>query len=203
MRVIGIAGLSGSGKTALARRVAAELGSCHVLALDSYYHALPDLTLDERSRQNYDHPDSLDWELLERHLETLASGGAIEEPCYLFDRHTRGPETQRIDPAPFLIVEGILALHREAVRRSLDLAVFVHTDPEECFRRRMARDIAERGRSPESVRAQYEQSVWPMALEFVIPSRAFAHLCVSGEEPLDRSAGQVLNRVAAPRSATA
>jgi uridine kinase len=191
-RILGVAGLSGSGKSELAKKLAARLNSCAVLTLDSYYHPQSHLTLEARAELNYDRPDALDWGLLTTHLDELAMSRAIEEPQYLFDQHTRSRRTRRIEPQVCLIVEGILTLHRAEVRDRLDLKIFVSTAPEECFRRRMLRDIAERGRTPESVRDQYENSVWPMAVEYVLPSREFADLVVSGEQPLDRSVEQVM-----------
>lgn len=190
--LIGIAGLSGSGKSELASQLAARLGSSEVLTLDSYYHPQSHLPPQERAKLNFDHPDALDWALFAAHLDALARGNAVEEPRYLFDRHTRSQETRTVHPQPYLIVEGILTLCRQEVRDLLDLKVFVSTAPEECFRRRLARDIAERGRTPQCIRDQYENSVWPMALEFVLPSRGFADLTVSGEEPFEKSVGRVL-----------
>jgi len=196
-RFIGIAGLSGSGKTALAHQVAARLeGQSTALTLDSYYRGQSDRLLAERAKLNYDHPDALDWLLLRQHLSALAGGEAIDEPVYRFDLHTRAAETRRVHSAPFIILEGILALHCAEIRDVLDLKVFVVTDPSECLRRRMERDIAERGRTRASVMEQYESTVWPMALEYVLPSRVYADLIVSGEEPIDQGADQVLRRIA-------
>ncbi len=192
--LIGIAGLSGSGKTALARQLAPRLDApSAVVTLDSYYHPQSHLSLEERAHLNYDHPDALDWKLLFAHLDALTNGEPIDEPVYLFDRHTRAAHARRVEPQPFLVLEGILALHRPEIRDLLDLKVFVTTDPEECLRRRMERDIVERGRTRESVVEQYQSTVWPMALEYVLPSRDHADLVVSGEEPLDRSVETVLN----------
>jgi uridine kinase len=190
--LIGVAGLSGSGKSEFARRLAAHLDSCSVLTLDSYYHSQSHLPLEARAALNYDHPDALDWPLLAAHLDALGRGDAIEEPHYLFDLHTRSPETRTIRPQPFLILEGILTLCREEVRNRLDLKIFVSTRSEECFRRRLARDMAERGRTEASVREQYESTVWPMAVEFVLPSRDFADLTVDGEDPIHQSVTRVL-----------
>ena len=187
-----MAGLSGSGKSELARKLASRLNGCAVLTLDSYYHPQSHLPPEARAALNYDHPDALDWALLTAHLDRLASGHAIEEPHYSFEEHTRSGATRVIEPQPCLVIEGILTLCRPDVRERLDLKVFVSTAPEECFARRLARDVAERGRTAESVREQYENSVWPMAVEHVLPSRAFADLVVSGEQPLDRSVEQVL-----------
>jgi uridine kinase len=190
--LIGVAGLSGSGKSEFARRLAASLDSCAVLTLDSYYHSQSHLPVEARAALNYDHPDALDWPLLIEHLDALGHGNAIEEPHYLFDRHTRSARTRTLRPRPYLVLEGILTLCRAEVRDRLDLKVFVSTTPEECFRRRLVRDMAERGRTAESVHEQYAGTVWPMAVEFVLPSRDFADVVVSGEEPLDRSVGRVL-----------
>jgi uridine kinase len=192
--LIGIAGLSGSGKTAVARKLAPHLHA-ETITLDAYYHSQSHLSLEERARLNYDHPDSLDWPLLIAHLSALARGESIDEPQYLFDRHTRAQGTRRVCPQPILIVEGILALHHPDVRSLLDLSVFVATRDEECLLRRLERDIAERGRTRESVLDQYYSTVWPMALQYVLPSRDHAGLVVSGEEPLDDSVAAVLRIV--------
>ncbi len=187
-----MAGLSGSGKSELARKLASRLNGCAMLTLDSYYHSQSHLSLEARAALNYDHPDALDWALLTTHLVELSRGHAIEEPHYSFEEHTRSVATRVIEPQPCLVIEGILTLCRADVRERLDLKVFVSTAPEECFARRLARDVAQRGRTPESVRDQYEKSVWPMAVQYVLPSRAFADLVVSGEQPLELSVEQVL-----------
>lgn len=202
--LVGVAGLSGSGKTALARQLAPRLDSgCAVITLDSYYHAQHHLSIEERAQLNYDHPDALDWALLMEHLEQLRSGMAVEEPSYLFEHHTRASQTRRVEPQAFLILEGILTLYREEIRALLDMKIYVDTCPQECLRRRLERDIAERGRTRESVVEQYEKTVWPMALQFVIPSREAADLVVSGEEPLDESVAAVLRALELARAATA
>ncbi len=201
---IGIAGLSGSGKTALARQLARHvIDGSEVITLDSYYHSQSHLSLAGRAQVNYDHPDSLDWDLLSRHLTALSRGEPIEEPVYLFDMHTRSESCRRVYPRPFVIVEGILALYHPEVRRHFDLRVFVTTSDQECLRRRLERDIAERGRTRESVLRQYHATVWPMALEYVLPSREHATLSVSGEEPLDASVAAVLHALRSHRAASA
>ena len=199
---IGVAGLSGSGKTALARKLAPHLDA-EVITLDAYYHPQSHLSLEDRAHLNFDHPDALDWTLLASHLASLARGESIDEPLYLFDRHTRAESTRRIHPQPIVIVEGILALHHAGVREHLGLAVFVTTRDEVCLRRRLERDIAERGRTRESVLEQYSRTVWPMAVEYVLPSRQHATLVVSGEEPLDESVEAVLKMLQSRRTATA
>ena len=179
------------------------MGAAEVITLDAYYHPQSHLSLDQRAHLNYDHPDALDWPLLASHLASLTRGEPIQEPVYLFDQHTRAQESRLIEPQPIVIVEGILALHHPDVRELLDLAVFVTTRDEECLRRRLERDIAERGRTRESVLEQYNNTVWPMAIQHVLPSREFASLVVSGEEPLDESVAAVLRILQTRRAASA
>ena len=194
--LIGIAGPSGSGKTALARRLAPLLPrDSIVISLDSYYHPQAHLPEEERAALNYDHPDALDWDLLLTHLDRLRHGHAVEQPIYRFDHHTRDAGTRRVPPRPYLVLEGILALYHAQVRGMLDLKVFVDTRDEECFGRRLRRDLAERGRTEASVQEQYQATVRPMAEQFVLPSRQFADLIVSGEEPIESGVGRVLAAV--------
>ena len=201
---VGIAGLSGSGKTALARRLADRLGGrSAAITLDSYYHPQSHLPLTGRATLNYDHPDALDWALLGGHMAALARQESIDEPVYRFDLHTRAAETRRVEPKPFIILEGILALHHRGIREVLDLKVFVVTDVEECLRRRMERDIVERGRTRESVIEQYEKTVWPMAVQYVLPSREFADIVVSGEEPIEAAVEQIMRLLLGGAAATA
>jgi uridine kinase len=193
--------LSGSGKTELARQLSRRLpGRCEILPLDAYYLPQAHLSLEERAVLNFDHPDALDWEMFREHLDALRHGKPVEEPIYLFAEHTRAPEKRIIEPSSYLIVEGILALHDPEIRKLLDLKVFVNTRREECLRRRIRRDISERGRTRESVLDQFNATVWPMAREFVLPSRRQANLVVSGEEPLEHSIGAVLRSLPAPSS---
>jgi len=190
--IIGIAGPSSSGKTELARRLVAELPGTAIVSLDSYYRGRQELPFEEREKLNFDHPDALEWELLQEHLQAIGEGRAFEEPVYSFARHVRVAGTRRIEPAEFLIVEGLFVLYWPELRAILDTKVYVWTDPEVCYRRRMARDVAERGRTPEYVRAQYERTVRPGAEQFVCPTREYADLVVSGEKPFEESLGAVL-----------
>lgn len=176
---IGLAGGSGSGKTTIAEEVVAGLeGRVALLHHDAYYRNRVDLTFEERTRVNYDHPHSLETELLIEHLGKLRTGLAVEHPVYDFPAHLRSPETIRIEPAPVIVVEGILVLSEPELRSELDLKIFVDTDPDLRLARRLERDIAERGRSVESVIAQYFKTVRPMHLEFVEPSRRYADLII-------------------------
>jgi len=191
--IIGIAGPSCSGKTELSRQLAQALPGTSVVSLDSYYRGLEDMPLEERRKVNFDHPDAIEWPLLRAHLEMMAEGHPFYEPDYSFSEHTRTAKTRRIEPSNFMIVEGLFAFHWPELRELLDTKVYVETDPGVCFNRRLARDVAERGRTPESVIEQYQRTVKPSAEWFVTPSRRFADLVVSGEEPLALSTAQVLH----------
>jgi uridine kinase len=176
---IGLAGGSGSGKTTIADELVERLkGRVSVLHHDAYYRNRTDLTFEERTRVNYDHPDSLETELLVKHLEDLRSGVAVEHPVYDFAQHLRAEETIRIEPGRVVVVEGILVLSEPELRSELDLKIFVDTDPDLRLARRLQRDITERGRSVESVINQYFATVRPMHLEFVEPSRRYADLII-------------------------
>jgi len=191
--IIGIAGPSSSGKTELARRLARRLPGTSIVSLDSYYRGMEEIPLEERKHVNFDHPDALEWPLLHRHLQAMADGLPFDEPVYSFADYARTAETRRIEPSEFVIVEGLFVFHWPELRDLLDTKVYVETDPSVCFNRRLQRDVAERGRTPASVLDQYECSVRPSAEWFVVPSRKFADLVVSGEEPLETSTLAVLN----------
>lgn len=176
---IGLAGGSGSGKTTIAEEVVDRLdGRVALVRHDAYYRNLTGLSFEERTRVNYDHPSALETELLIDHLERLRSGLTVEHPVYDFAQHLRSEETVRIEPAPVVVVEGILVLAEPELRLELDLKIFVDTDPDLRLARRVERDIAERGRSVESVINQYFATVRPMHLEFVEPSRRYADLII-------------------------
>jgi len=190
--VVGIAGCSGSGKTTLARELARELEAT-LFPLDLYYRDLSQFPLDARHMQNFDHPDSLESELFIEHIRELGEGGAIQRPAYDFSRHTRvAGKFETVEPAPFLIVEGILALHYDELWPLYDFSVYVDAPNEICLNRRIYRDMRERGRTEESVRAQFEVTARPMAEQYVLPSQARARITVSGTEALDWSIERVL-----------
>lgn len=190
--VVGIAGCSGSGKTTLARELARELKAT-LFPLDLYYRDLSQFPLDARHKQNFDHPDSLESELFVEHLRELSEGRAIQRPVYDFARHTRVEGLfEAVEPAEFLIVEGIMALHYEELWPLYDFSVYVDAPDEVCLNRRIYRDMRERGRTEESVREQYEAAVRPMGELYVLPSRARATLTVMGTEALDWSIERVL-----------
>jgi uridine kinase len=199
--IIGIAGASSSGKTEVARSVARELGGASIVSLDSYYKPLDHLTFDQRERVNFDDPGALEWELLRDHLEAMAAGLPFDEPVYSFAHHTRTPEIKRIEPREFMIVEGILVLHWPEVRALLSTKVFIQTPAEVCYQRRVARDVAERGRTPESVRRQFEETVLPSAERYIYPTAHHADVVVSGEQPVEQSTREVLHAIRAARAA--
>ena len=198
--LIGIGGPSGAGKSALAEHLCGRLpGPALVVPMDAYYRDLGDLAPEARLRVNFDHPDAVDHEPLLSHLTHLAAGESVDRPVYQFPSHTRAAQAERVEPAPFVIVEGLLALHWAEIRRLLRTAVFVDLPDEVCLQRRLARDTAARGRSAESVLAQYAETVRPMRERYVTPTRTFAHIVVSGADPLAVSADRVLAHVAATR----
>jgi uridine kinase len=176
---IGLAGGSGSGKTTIAEEVVERLeGRVALLRHDAYYRHRTDLTFEERTLVNYDHPDSLETELLIDHLHMLRRGQGVQQPVYDFPAHLRSDDTIRVDPAPVVVLEGILVLSEPGLRSELDLKIFVDTDADLRLARRLGRDITERGRSVESVIEQYFATVRPMHLEFVEPSRRYADIII-------------------------
>ena len=191
--IIGIAGPSSSGKTELARQLAAKLPGTSIVSLDSYYRGMEEIPLEARKKVNFDHPDALEWPLLHEHLQAMAAGKPFEEPVYSFANYARTRETRRIEPSHFVILEGLFVFHWPELRELLDTRVYVETDASVCFNRRLKRDVSERGRTPQSVCEQYERTVKPSAEWFVIPTRKFANLVVSGEEPLASSTAAVLS----------
>jgi uridine kinase len=177
--IIGVVGGSGSGKTTVARAILDASGvSAAFLDQDSYYQALDHLTMEERRRVNFDHPDSLDNDLLVQQLHSLAEGRAIDKPCYDFAAHTRAAATVRVEPAPIVIVDGILLFTEPRLRALFDIKVFVDVADDIRFIRRMLRDVAERGRTVEDVVRQYLGTVRPMHLEFVEPSKRWADVII-------------------------
>ena len=178
--VIGVAGGSGSGKTTVVRRIVDSLGLEHVTLLqhDRYYRDRNDLRLEERAALNYDHPNSLETDLLVQHVQDLKSGKPVEVPAYDFTRHARLSERETFQPRRALIVEGILVFTDAALRDLMDIKVFVDTDSDTRFIRRLQRDVAERGRTMESVIDQYLNTVRPMHLEFVEPSKRYADIII-------------------------
>jgi uridine kinase len=178
--IIGLVGGSGSGKTTVARAILDALGGVDAAFIDqdSYYKDLHGMSLDERARVNFDHPDSLDNDLLVSHLQSLAQGIAIDKPTYDFAHHTRAEQTVRIEPRDVILVDGILLFADSRLRRLFDIKIFVDVADDVRFIRRLQRDVAERGRSMDSVISQYLATVRPMHLEFVEPSKRHADVII-------------------------
>ena len=180
MLIIGIAGGTGSGKTTVVRKILQQLppGEVVILPQDSYYRDSSHLPLEERLEINFDHPDSIEFELLVKHLKELRKGKTIEQPIYSYLTCTRSSETIPIKPCHVIIVEGILVLTNPELRKMMDLKVFVDADADDRLIRVINRDIIERGRSVNKVMERYECTVKPMHLQFIEPSKRFADLII-------------------------
>lgn len=190
--VIAIAGTSGSGKTTLAAELARMLGGLH-FSFDNYYVDLSHLPPEERARQNFDDPALIESSLLAQHVAALARGETIARPRYDFSRHVRIPgQTDPVRAGGYLLVEGLFALYYAELLPMYQLRVYVDTPDDVSFARRLKRDVEERGRSPESVRWQYEATVRPSSMQYVRPSAAHADLVLDGTEALDWKIEQVL-----------
>ncbi len=178
--VIGIAGGTGSGKTTAALKVKSHFTDERVLIIhqDSYYRDLPHLPFEARARINYDHPDAFETTLLLAHIETLRNGGVIDSPTYDYEQHRRRPDLQRLGPADILLLEGILVLENEPLRRQMDIRIFIDEDADERFMRRLERDVRERQRDLVAVISQYRGTVKPMFQQFVEPSKRYADLII-------------------------
>lgn len=178
--VIGIAGASGSGKTTLASAILDAIGHHKISFLphDAYYRDQAELSFEERLKINYDHPDSLESDLLIKHILALKSGKAVKRPVYDYKQHTRSAEVVAIEPCQIIMVEGILIFWEAKLRKMFDMKVFVETDSDICFIRRLTRDIEERGRTVKSVVNQYLTTVRPSYIDFVEPSKRFADVII-------------------------
>jgi uridine kinase len=178
--VIGIAGGSGSGKSTVARKVAEALSRSSVafLDMDAYYRNFAHLPMEERKRVNWDHPGAFDTELLASHVRELCAGQSVDKPVYDFLSHTRSVRTERVDPADVLVIDGILLFADEQTRQLCDIKVFVDADADIRLIRRLRRDVQKRGRSLDDVISQYLDTVHPMHLQFVEPSKRYADVIV-------------------------
>ena len=193
--VIGIAGASGSGKTTLAAELARELGGIY-FPIDNYYRDLCHLPHAERMKQNFDDPAMIESSLLAAHVAALARGETIERPIYDFSTHTRVLDrSESMQAGEFVLVEGLFALYYPELLPLYQFRVYLETPDDVCFERRMKRDTIERGRTPESVRLQYEATVRPASIAYVRPSAAHADLLIDGTTALDWKVEQVLGRM--------
>ncbi len=177
---IGVGGGTGSGKTTIAQEILKRVGADRIAYLqhDSYYFDIGHLPLDPRNLPNFDHPDSLETDLLIEHLRLLQSGQPANVPIYDFTTYRRAEQTRRVDPQPVILIEGLLIFVEKTLRDMFSVKIFVDTDNDLRFIRRLKRDIAERGRSMESVIDQYLNTVRPMHLEFVEPSKRYADVII-------------------------
>jgi uridine kinase len=191
-QIIGIAGASGSGKTTLAAELARELDGVY-FPIDNYYRDLSHLPFSERVKQNFDDPGLIESALLASHVAALGRGEEIERPLYDFSTHSRVPDrTEKMRAGAFVLVEGLFALYYPELIPLYQMCIYIDTPDDVCFDRRLRRDTVERGRTPESVRRQYEATVRPSSIAYVRPSAAHAHLVVDGTAALDWKVEQVL-----------
>ena len=195
--IIGICGGSGSGKSTVAKKLVEVFGETQtvLLAQDSYYKGQSDLPLEERAKVNFDHPESVDFDLLIGHLQALKGNQPVDRPHYDFAQHLRTTAVQRLEPKPIIIVEGILILHEPRLRRMFDLKVYVDTEADIRFIRRLRRDVRDRGRTLEAVVEQYLSTVRPMHLKFVEPGKEFAEIVIPEGGKNSRSMDLVVQRV--------
>lgn len=187
--IVGIAGGSGSGKTTFARQLQHQLGPdfCRIMRHDDYYRDLATIPVEERERVDFDRPDQLETELLVAHLDLLRDGCAVEIPVYDFASHTRRPETRRLEPAPIILVEGVLVLAEPRLCQGFDLKIFLEAPESSRIDRRLRRDVVERGRSEDSVLRQLEVTVLPAHRTWVAPSRQQADLILDTSQPRERA----------------
>ncbi len=197
--VFGVAGGTASGKTTVARTILTAVGQSQIAYLphDAYYKDRPDLSFAERAAVNYDHPNSLETKLLIHHIKQLLAGESVAVPVYDFTLHRRTEETVLVAPCPIILVDGILIFTRRKLRDLMDIKLFVDTDADVRFIRRLQRDMNERGRSLDSVIAQYLETVRPMHLKFVEPSKRFADVILPNGGMNEVAIAMVVSRLQA------
>ena len=178
--IIGIAGASGSGKTLVSKNIFENLGSEKVVIMqeDSYYKDLSEIPFNDRTGKNFDHPDAFDHSLLKYHLSELVKGNSISHPIYDYKTHSRLKETKTVGPHRVIVLEGILIMNESKLRDLMDIKVFIDTEPDICFIRRLKRDINERARSVDSIINQYMETVRPMYFQFIEPAKRYADIII-------------------------
>ncbi len=183
MLIIGIAGGTGSGKTTVVNKIVKELPSDEVCVIsqDSYYKATDNLSYEERTKINFDHPRAIDFELIIKHLKKLKSGKTIDQPVYSFVTHNRTKDVVKTHPRKVVIVEGILIFNNEELRDLFDIKIFVHADTDERLIRRIRRDINERGRDINEVLSRYQDTLKPMHQQFIEPTKNFADIIIPND----------------------
>ncbi len=184
MLIIGIAGGTGSGKTTVVNQILNEIEADEVCVIsqDSYYNATDELTYDQRTKINFDHPSSIDFKLLVKHLKKLKKGEVIEQPIYSFVSHNRTKDTLKTHPRRVVIVEGILIFNNKELRDLFDIKIFVHADTDERLIRRLRRDIKERGRDLDEVLNRYQKTLKPMHQQFIEPTKNFADIIIPNDK---------------------
>ena len=195
--LIGIAGGTGSGKTSIANYLLKKFGNDELIVIeqDSYYKDNSNLSMDERNQQNFDHPEAIDIQLFNKQLESLLDGKPVKIPIYDFSNHNRIEKFQLVKPTKIIIIEGILTLHFESLRKLMDIKVFVDVPDKIRFKRRLSRDIKKRGRTLMSVTNQYESTVYPMYKQFVEPSKAFADIIITGGAENKEAINTLINNI--------
>ncbi len=183
MLIIGIAGGTGSGKTTVVNQIVKQLPTDEVCVIsqDSYYKATDNLSYDERTKINFDHPRAIDFELLIKHLKELKKGKSVNQPVYSFVTHNRTKDTVKTHPRKVVIVEGILIFNSEELRNLFDIKIFVHAETDERLIRRMRRDISERGRDIDEVLNRYQTTLKPMHQQFIEPTKNFADMIIPND----------------------
>ena len=180
MKIIGVAGGTGSGKTTVVKKIVEALPPHYVavVPLDSYYNDTSDMTDAERKAINFDHPDAFDWELLNKHVRQLKAGEAVEQPTYSYILSNRLPETVHVEPKPVILIEGIMTLVNKELRDMMDIRIFVDTDSDERLIRNIQRDVVERGRTGDMVIDRYLEVLKPMHEQFIEPSKKYADIII-------------------------
>ncbi len=195
--LIGIAGGTGSGKTSIANYLLKQFGNDELIVIeqDSYYKDNSNLSMDERNQQNFDHPEAIDIELFNKQMESLLGGKPVKIPIYDFSNHNRIEQLQLVKPTKIIIVEGILTLYFESLRKLMDIKVFVDVPDKIRFKRRLSRDIKKRGRTLMSVTNQYKSTVYPMYKQFVEPSKDFADIIITGGAKNKEAIDTLINNI--------
>ena len=197
MFIIGITGGSGSGKSSIVNAIAKRFDKSQltVLSQDRYYNPLDHLSRDERSLQNFDHPNAFDYQLLEEHLQELKKGNTIQAPVYSFVKETREPETDPISPTPVLLLEGILLMNHPKIKSMVDLWVYIDTDEDHRLMRRVLRDTAERGQELKKVFRRYTEQVKPMHQNYIESSKSEADIIINNNHHYERSVAFVIKAI--------
>ncbi|WOO88207.1 uridine kinase [Mollicutes bacterium LVI A0039] len=197
--VIGIAGPSAGGKTTVSSEIVKKVkehgNNITIIGHDNYYRDQSHMSMEERVKTNYDHPHAFETDLLIEHLETLRNGGTVTMPTYDYTNHTRSEKTETIKNNDVIIVEGILTLENKDLRRLFDLRIYVDTDADECLIRRITRDTQERGRDLDSVLTQYRDTVKPMLIQFIEPSKRHANIIVPANKDIRKAIDLISNHL--------